>query len=237
MAACDDGSRPFFFVHVMKTAGLTLDQHIDANFPAVQRYPTPGDRPIDYMVINALRKAVVDRSDRVRIWRGHFPFFVTSLVPDAITLSLLREPVARTISMLAQHRVLNAPDKCLEELYDDPYLQDRMLGNHQTKVFSLSEADNPGTYLKPIRVDEPRLAAAKRNLERVELLGLTERFPRFLDELEARYGWQIDRTERVNVGDPVEITASLRRRIIDDTAIDAELYEHARRLLGLGPVA
>jgi hypothetical protein len=222
----------FFFVHVMKTAGLTLGQHIDANFPPQQRYPTPGDRPVDYMVITSLREAVEARRDQVRLWRGHFPFFVTSLVPEAITMSIVRDPVARTISMLAQYRLQNAPDLTLEAVYDDEYVQQRMLGNHQTKVFAMTEEDAPGTYLKPIDVDERRLAVAKKNLERVDLLGLTERFPDFLRDLSERHGWRIDDLPRVNVGEPVEIPRSLRRRIVADTLLDAELYEHACQLVG-----
>jgi hypothetical protein len=224
--------RPFFFVHVMKTAGLTLGQHIDANFTPEQRYPTPGDRPIDYMVIVKLREAVVERRDRVRLWRGHFPYFVTGLVPEAVTMTILREPLARTLSQLAQYRIQNAPDKDVEAIYDDPAVSGQLLLNHQTKVFSLSEADNPGTYLKVIDIDGARLASAKDALERVDLLGLQEQFPRFLRVLSDRYNWQIGEIENVNVGVPVRVAESFRRRILEDNAADVELYEHARRLVG-----
>jgi len=224
-------SGTFFFVHVMKTAGLSLGEHIDANFPPEQRYPTPGDPPLDYMVINALRVAVDARRDEVRLWRGHFPFFVTSFVPEAVTLSIVREPVARTISMLAQYRLQNLPDLTLEAVYDDEYVQSRMLGNHQTKVFSMREEDAAGTYLKPIEIDERRLAAAKVNLGRVDLLGVTERFSSFVQQLHERYGWRIAEMPRVNIGESVEISPSLRQRIVTDTSLDAELYEHALGLV------
>ena len=223
-------TRPFFFIHVMKTAGLTLDRHIQANFAPEERFPTPGDPPLHYMLIVKLREAVAERGDRVRIWRGHFPYFVTDLVPEAITMTLVREPVARTLSLLAQYRVQNEPDKDLEAIYDDPTMNDRMICNHQTKIFSRQEADGPGPYLKVIEQDERRLATAKATLERVDVLGLTEQFSRFLEVLEGRFGWAISRIDNVNVGEPVRVAESFRRRILEDNVFDVELYDHARRL-------
>jgi hypothetical protein len=227
----DERPQTFFFVHVMKTAGMTLNSYIDANFPPEQRYPTPGDPPMDYMVIKSLREAVVARRAQVRMWRGHFPFFVTALVPEATTLTLLREPVGRAISMLAQYRAQNAPDQDLEAVYDDEGVVERMLRNHQTKIFSLEEADGAGLYLHPLRVDEQRLATAKANLERVDLVGIQEDFDGFLGELRRRFGWRIEGVESVNIGEPVTITSTLRKRIEEDNALDLELYEHARGLL------
>jgi hypothetical protein len=224
--------RPFFFVHVMKTAGMTLNRHMNTNFAPDQRYPTDGDRAMDYMMINRLHDAIAERGERVRVWRGHFPFYVTALVPDAITMTILREPVARTLSMLAQYRARNEPDKTLEAVYDDPKVCDRMLRNHQTRVFSFTEADEPPTYLKVIDLDAARLAAAKATLERVDLLGVQEEFPKFLDALEHRFDWQIDAIEDIHVGPETTVPESLRRRIREDTLLDAELYEHARGLVG-----
>ena len=148
--------RPFFFVHVMKTAGMTLNRHIDANFAPDECYPTDHDRPMDYMVIKRLREAIEERGDRVRLWRGHFPYFVTAMVPDAVTMTILREPVARTLSMLAQYRARNEPDKTLEAVYDDPRVNDRMLRNHQTKVFSHRSESKPA---------QPRPTTRSSNLE------------------------------------------------------------------------
>ena len=147
-------------------------------------------------------------------------------------MTILREPLARTLSQLAQYRIQNAPDKDVEAIYDDPTVNGQLLLNHQTKVFSLSEADNPGTYLKIVDIDEARLATAKEALERVDLLGLQEQFPRFLRVLADRYNWQIGEIENVNVGGPVRVAESFRRRILEDNAADVELYEHARRIVG-----
>ena len=215
----------------MKTAGMTLNRHIAANFAADECYPTDHDRPMDYMIIGRLREAIEERGDRVRLWRGHFPFCATALVPDAVTITILREPVARTLSMLAQYRARNEPDKDLEAVYDDPKIFGRMLGNHQTRVFSLTEADAAPSYLKLIDLDEHRLAGAKAALEQVDVLGVQEQFATFLSTLERRHHWQIDAIEDIHVGPSISVSESLRRRIRDDTLLDAELYEHALRIV------
>ena len=134
--------------------------------------------------------------------------------------------------MLAQYRARNEPDKTLEAVYDDPKVNDRMLRNHQTKVFSFTESDAPPTYLTVIKLDEQRLAVAKTALERIDLLGVQEQFPAFLGALERRFDWQIDEIEDVHVGPPTTVSDTLRRRIQEDNLLDAELYEHARGLVG-----
>ena len=222
---------PYFFVHVMKTAGMTFNRHIRANFPDTALYPGPDDNGAGYWVIERLRDAIRTQRGDVRVWRGHFPYFVAGWVPDAVTLTLLREPVARTVSLLQQRRTLEFPDRSLEELYDDAGFRARELGNHQTKIFSLAEDEQVATYLAPVDIGPDRLETAKQVLESVDLLGVQEHFDSFLTELRRNWGWAIGEVPRVNVGGPPTASRALRRRIAEDCALDAELYEHACRLL------
>ena len=54
----------FFFVHVMKTAGMSFNQHIHANFPRHEVYPGADDQTgIDYWVINRLKDCLLYTSD------------------------------------------------------------------------------------------------------------------------------------------------------------------------------
>ena len=220
----------FFFVHVMKTAGMTFNEHIRNNFPREAIYPGAEDLTgVDYWVVDNLREAVRVRRDGIRMWHGHFPYFVTDLVREAITLSVLREPVARIVSLISQHRHLNAPERSLDEIYDDPTVFRRTVLNHQTKMFSMAEADRINAWTQWIDVDESRLEIAKGRLAEVDLLGFQERFDDFLGALEARWGWQILPIERVNSADErPRVSEALRRRIVEDNAIDLELYEYAR---------
>lgn len=217
----------FFFLHVMKTAGMTLNLYLDANFPPEERFPTPGDPPTDYLVIRALQDGIEERRSRIRLWRGHYPAYVTEWVPEATTFTLLREPVARTISQLVQYRVQNRPEASLEEVYADQKVRRELFVNLQTKVFSLAPDDDAALFLKPIELDSRRLDAAKKALDRFDLVGIQERFPAFLTELQKRFGWQIAPLESVNIGERVEIPAELRAQIEADNELDAELYAHA----------
>lgn len=229
-----DRSRPYFFVHVMKTAGLSFNEHIRANFAPEEIFPGPDDPDaVGYWVIEKVREAVARPHDHIRLFHGHFPFFVTDLVPDAVTLSLLREPVARTLSLLEMRRMQDMPDRTIEEVYDDPTVFGREIHNHQTKIFSLSEADDAKTWVHVIDLDPDRVEVAKATLERVDVLGFQERFDDFLGELRDRYGWRIDRPARVNVASRKPVVAdAFRRRIAEDNALDMELYDWARSRFG-----
>lgn len=222
--------RPFFFVHVMKTAGMTFNEHIRNNFPAANIYPGPEDLTgVDYWVVDNLRVAVRTRGNDIRLWHGHFPFFVTDLVPDAITLSLLREPVARIVSLVDQHRRLQAPDKTIEEIYEDRQVFSRTILNHQTKIFSMTESDNINAWTQSIDVDIARLEGAKTRLAEIDVLGFQETFDEFLATLRDRWGWHIRPVAPVNSArERPAVSDSFRRRIMDDNRLDMELYEFAR---------
>lgn len=222
--------RPFFFVHVMKTAGMTFNEHIRNNFPAEVIYPGPDDLTgVDYWVIKNLRAAVTDRRAEIRLWHGHFPYFVTDLVPEAITLSVIREPVARIVSLIDQHRRLQEPDKTIEEIYEDPTVFTRTVLDHQTKIFSMVESDNINAWTQPIDVDAARLEIAKTRLGELDLLGFQERFDDFLQALASRWSWKILPVERVNSAEEKPVVSdTFRRKIIDDNQFDMELYEYAR---------
>jgi hypothetical protein len=236
---------PVLFIHVMKTGGTTLLQHLRKNLGAEELYPnsevdivveSSRKFTLRHLTLDYLRRLPEERRQKIRVYAGHFPYLVTEAFdPPATTLTLLREPVARTISLLRQWS-RNRPELSLslEEVYELPGVFDRLLHNHQTKVFSLTAEDEPRGYMKPIDVDASRLELAKANLATVDVVGLTERYDDFLDLLVDRFGWHVQRDVRANVSPTdTELPASdaLRRRIAEDNAIDVELYEYAVRLV------
>ena len=102
----DVADRKFFYVHVMKTAGGTLRQHIRANFEPAEVYPLkrldPDMHAANYR-IDYLTALPAERRKRIRVFTGHFPFVAVELLGiRAITLTTLRDPVDRTLS-LYQH--------------------------------------------------------------------------------------------------------------------------------------
>jgi hypothetical protein len=247
--------RPVFFIHVMKTGGTTVFRNLRANYALDELYPyrkldIQFDGPrVDvrhHLSVPYLVGLAPERHRRIRVYTGHFPLVVTELLGGRFTtVTLLRDPVERTISLLRQFRRKAEwldPDQpymasqSVEEVYADPIVFEPLIHNHQTKIFSMRASDAPDSYMDVIDVDRSRLAIAKDNLERIDVLGLTERYDDFLDEVAARFGWDVERDARANAtpADDIQpVGESLRRQIAVDNALDVELYEHAQQLLDL----
>jgi hypothetical protein len=228
--------RRFFFVKVMKTGGGTFLRHILANFDRDEVYPdrqSDPDMNAANMRIDYLTGLPPERRGRIRVYTGHFPFVAAQLVgADLVTLTILRDPVERTISYLKhckrfheQHRSLR-----LEEIYEDPFFFPTLIRNHQAKLFAMTPDDEPRSYLDIMEVDDRRLEVAKANLERVDVLGLQERFPELLEEMVIRYGWRIGDVPDIHVSRDSAVSPAFRRRIAEDNAADLAFYEHALRL-------
>jgi hypothetical protein len=227
----------FFFIHVMKTAGTTFSWHALANFDQDEVYPCARLDPDRYFAkfrIDYLTGLSPERRTQIRVYTGHFPFVAAQLLGmELVTLTILRDPVERTISYLKhcqrynqQHRSL-----ALQQIYEDPFLFPSLIRNHQAKLFAMTlEGLSPLGYFDVIDVHERRLEIAKANLERVDVLGLQERFSDFLEEMARRYGWRFAAVPDLNVSAESGISRSFRRRIAEDNAADLDFYEHARRL-------
>jgi hypothetical protein len=83
--------------------------------------------------------------------------------------------------------------------------------------------------------DAGRLAIAKQTLAAVEVVGITERYAAFVEELRSQFGWWPSGAHsdaRANVS-PGEWNASsaLRGRIAGDNRFDMDFYDYARELI------
>jgi len=227
--------QPFFFVHVMKTGGATLRQHIYANFQPGDVYPVPKRDDMDRAwLVDYLLALSPERRAAIRGYTGHFPFVASELLGiDLVTLTIVRDPVERTISYLKHckryhehHRELD-----LEEIYHDEFEFPCFIHNHQAKIFSMTAEDRLESYMDVIDVDDQRLEIAKENLEKVDVIGLQESYDEFLDLLRQRFGWRFDRGRNRRVGrEQWEVAPDFRRRIVEDNAADMAFYEHAKRV-------
>ena len=229
---------PLFFIHIMKTAGTSLRNIIRAQFDDADLYPSrqyDADLHEAHSSIPYLLSIPPERRDHIRAYMGHFPYVATELLGQELTtMTTLRQPIERAISHLKHLRVFSPAHKelTLEAIYDDPILHGCFLRNHQSKIFALSEADNPETFRDLLEVDDRRLAMAKENLDRVDVVGVVERYDEFLRAVEARFGWRIDPSTRLRVGPADDVSDALRRRIRSDNEADLDFYEHAYRRIG-----
>jgi hypothetical protein len=234
------GEQPdrYFFVHMQKTAGIALRRGLINQFGRAAVYPTHGldgnDPVTRYISIEHLRERLAARGDEIRVITGHFPLCTTELVGGRFkTLTLLREPVERTLSWLRYRRMRAAQvrGKPLEEIYVRPLEFKGFLHNHMTKMLSLRPEELTMGMLTHVEFTHEHLERAKEALAGIDAVGLQERFEDFCDELATRFGWRLGEQETVNTTDPVEVPESLRARIAEDNALDVELYEFAKQLL------
>jgi hypothetical protein len=240
----------------MKTAGRTLVRHFRGNFELDELYPY-GKLDIRYngdtvdirhhLEVGCLLRLPEERVRRIRVYSGHYPYVASELLAgEFIRLTVLRDPVERTISLLRQVRrkdswadpnlrlAAHMEGIPLEQVYEHPSVYEPLVLNHQTKIFSMTSDDRLDTYMDVIDVDDKRLAIAKENLAKVDFIGLTEQYDEFLDELADDTGWAILPHLRKNETPPDHVTPvneALRRRIAADNAIDIEFYEYAKELV------
>jgi hypothetical protein len=235
-----DSDRPhrYFFVHMQKTAGMALRQGLINHFGEAAVYPAwgvDGKNPVELVLsVDRLRERLWARGHEIRVIAGHFPLCTAELIEGRLTtLTLLREPVERTLSYLRHHRENESRDrhKSLEEIYDDPLRFHGLAHNHMTKMLSLTSEEMTAGMLTRVEFDHDRLERAKEALAGIDAVGLQERFEDFCDQLAARFEWRLGEPRVVNTSTPVEVPESFRARIAEDNALDIELYKFARRLL------
>jgi hypothetical protein len=222
MVAADRRQR-FFFVHVMKTGGTSFVFQLSRNFAADEVYPDIArDRrsPTDaepYASLTALERLTPERRDAIRIYTGHLPLAARDLMgPDLVTLTLLRDPVDRTVSVLKHFKRLwpRYGDLSLDAIYDDELVFRHFVEHYQTRMFALTPADGTRSFASVtdyatlrralddpshasraldagavVAMDKDRLTLAKRNLATVDVIGVNESFDAFVARLRDDYGW------------------------------------------------
>jgi hypothetical protein len=230
--------RRFFFVHLQKTAGNTLTKRMKHAFGKRAVYPgeTDGTMPAAVLKPEQLTERFAARRDEIRVVTGHFPLCVSELLDaDFTTLTVLREPVARTLSYLRHRRMrlFGDRDVPLEEIYDEPRWFQGLVHNHMVKMFALTTETMTAGARTPMHFEPAHLALAKERLATVDVIGVQERFDEFCDELARRYRLDLGPPLVTNRTDPVEPGDALRDRIAEDNAYDTELYEFARDHLAI----
>jgi hypothetical protein len=246
----------YFFLHIMKTAGTALRRKLINHFGEAAVYPTKrldGTDPVTlYMSVDHLRERLAARGDQIRVITGHFPLRTVDEIDGRYTtLTLLRNPIERTLSYLRQARedrndrflerrtrASQHAGRPLEAVYDDlsGAASNNAANNNMTRMLSLTPAEIWASILSRVDLNRDHLERAKEALAGIDAVGLQERFEDFSDLLAARFGWRLGEPEVVNPTAPVDVPETLRTRIAEDNALDVELYEFARELLATDDV-
>jgi hypothetical protein len=204
------------FLHIPKTAGMTLRAVIRHNYPPdsvceVERGADPLVPP--------------QRLASVRAVVGHIPFGALGIEADTITL--LRHPVDRLVSLYYYIR-RRGPQHPLAR-----YATDSLTEFASSELF---EVHNDMTRLLsglPGEPDAQHLETAVRNLRHgVAAFGTDDRFDESLLLFQQRLGWRTIHYGRENVTRrPSEIDAQARRILERNNELDLALWEAAAREL------
>jgi hypothetical protein len=221
-------TRRLFFVHVPKTAGVTLKTYLE-NLVA-----SPDVLAIDEAEARALSPEALNR---YRVWSGHYDASVLrALDPAPTTVLLVRDPVARLRSWAAHGRRLRDPELGAPFVgRTDLDVARENEGGKARQAFWLNRALVAGAPLGAV----PEIDTLDTLLDQVHVVGLTECFDRTLQLLSFEagaepppLGWWLNRRPESDSA-PVEsdeVSATTR----DDDAlraclgVDCALYDKAR---------
>jgi hypothetical protein len=195
-----------------------------------------------------------------RVIAGHIPYAGLALIPGSFrTMAVLRDPFERTLSHYAHLRDVNPrfSDLTLEEFVFAEHML--VSGNHQARYLAHDTdlANAWRTYSPEARIaalggdpsaehvlqdlfetgavetpDDELLRRASANLERIDIVGITEQLDTAAEQVASLFGFPPVALGRLNPSPPADrpaIEARIRRRIDERTAVDRELYDLARK--------
>jgi hypothetical protein len=200
-----------YFWHIPKTAGMSLWTWLEPHYCADAVYRA-------HLLPDLLRSAAAAELRDKRLFRGHFVDAPLQLVSSRLTtITVLREPVARSLSHLAhveraadhpQHDRLRSYGGDVDALLGDPVLR-RMLQDFQCRYLALHHVPErepeddaawvvpPASPLRAVMAFEmaplPRrrtlVVRALAQLGRMDHVGVTEHLARFMTNIAAGQGW------------------------------------------------
>ena len=167
MSETSDFAQPhrFFFVHIRRTAGGALRRRLINHFGEFAVYPTrgvDGTDPVKLMLsVEHLRERLAARGDQIRVLTCHLPLCTVEQIEGSFTtMTLLRDPVERTLSSLRDDRETNPTShSSLEQIYDAGGRFTALRHNEMTKELSFTPAENAGMAkvlsLSPAEIARP----------------------------------------------------------------------------------
>lgn len=233
-----------FFVHIPKTAGLSLISLIEAQFHEDTIFPLHSAPDLE--VFKNYSPTLIEK---VRFVRGHYYFgpFDSSIykhvIRNPITVTVLRDPVERTIS--AYRHILRRPQHqfhdefvtksiSIEDYVLDPRFFDRVV-NRQTRYILGSIRNNPRSADVPNALSlEAQLHLAMERIEQFAFVGIFERFEDSVRVLFRLFGWHpVEEIPRINAAPEHTCKEQFDKRTIqlieERTQLDYQLYEYSKQ--------
>src|SRR5689334_13856571 len=217
------------FLHIGKTAGSTLRQVLQRQFPR-SRVTTvrARRRPREETLADFARLPVAER-EHPRLIMGHTVFGLHEAVPRPTTyLTMLRNPIRLALSQYAF--VLRTPGHRHHELIQGMTLEEYIrsgialeMNNSQTRAIAGDVGTPFGACSREL------LDRAMENVrEHFSFVGLSERFDESLILLRRTYGWSNVHYVSANVARTRRSLTDTQRQLIEEhNELDLELYRWA----------
>jgi len=183
-------SRPAIFLHIPKTAGTTLHNIIERQYPPEAIY-TFGSNA--HAAVEDFKNRSLQERNQIRLLRGHMAFGLHKYLPSVDDyFTVLREPVNRVISYY--NFILRTPDHYLYEIVRSRNLSlsdllhsqlPLMMNDAQVRLLS-------GVWGEVAfgEVSEAMLKMAEENLRNhFVVVGVTQEFDKTLCLLQAKLNW------------------------------------------------
>lgn len=224
----------YVFVHVMRTGGTSMRHLLWSRFPQERIYPNQAviDDRGQYPEIGEVARHPQEFFRRFHLVAGHYPARIVDLLPGSPeVLTLLRHPVARTLSHLRRAAATMPTFRGMDfhEILDGERFRAQFVENYMTRYFSFRSPTERASVNLPLPLDRSRLEDARKALDDCLWVGITEQYGRSLDLLAAVTDLELDGLRHDNRSTHRgEVDRALIRRIEELTQLDHELYEHAR---------
>ncbi|GMQ83241.1 MAG: hypothetical protein BMS9Abin05_2734 [Rhodothermia bacterium] len=232
MSSSGDRTERYFFVHIMKVGGWSFNIMMRRSFAIEECYPNKKDDSNRFRAklnVDYFRNLSPERLARIRYYGPHFPFIASELIkPAPFRLALFRDPVERVLSQIKQNRRGYPPSSSLADVYHSWPKDDGRLSNHQTQVMGAKSLREFSHVYRRLDVGQTHLDRAKENVDKLDFLGLTERFDESVRILEDSFGLNLGETVFHNVGDSSDVDENLRNSIYEHNQLDIELYEYVK---------
>ncbi|RPH61807.1 MAG: hypothetical protein EHM81_03500 [Chloroflexi bacterium] len=218
-----------YFMHIPKCAGMSLIAVLDQYFTIDEICPL-------HDTFKNFQAYTPEQMAAFRFIRGHFPYKLIDLLPGRPrTLTILRHPVKRVISAIAQHRRLEEQGvpffkESVLNLSTEEFMKHPTFGKAVSNVSVKYLNDVVGPAKDPIS-----LSRAKERLESFDVIGLVEQFDDSLNLLSHTFGFEpIAEAKEVNV-DPKRSSKSEIHQYVLDLIVEMnkeeiELYEFGVQL-------
>ncbi|MFK7957290.1 MAG: sulfotransferase family 2 domain-containing protein [Lysobacterales bacterium] len=234
-----------FFMHIPKTAGTTLRGILESRFDPERTLPSLAQMKNDfgghYPPIPQLLAMDDQHWESAQLLRGHYPWQVMKRFSrKPVMLTMLREPVARSLSHL-RHVKRNARwavDLSLEQIADRKAFLVANVGNIQTRMLTMRFAmDDPSSFPKdvnqPFAIDDVAFKRAIVTLRSFDFVGIQEHFEASMAQMFHMFGWDMPESfVRANTSESMEqpLSTELLARLTEINDLDLILYREALEL-------